>query len=319
LLTRTLVANVLNARPDVVHFFKPKAYAGLAHLVLWWLRRLGGISMRLVLDTDDWEQAWNKILPYSAVQKKLFAWQENWGLQHADTVTAASRALEDLTSQTRGTNAGVFYLPNGYLAEWPEGALSAEKVREMWQLGRAPVILLYSRFIEFRLERIVTLVKEVAGSVPEARWLIVGCGLQGEEQQLADKLAKAGLAEYARFTGWLPFDHLPACFAAADVAIHPYDDTIINRTKCSIKLIDLLMAGVPVVADDVGQNGEYIESGVSGSLVSSEDDTAFAGAILDLLHNPEKRAGLGKAAAVRIRENFGWTHLSQVAERSYRW
>jgi hypothetical protein len=59
LLARSLVAQTLALQPDVVHLFKPKAYAGLAHLMLWGLRRLKGLRVRLVVDTDDWEQAWN--------------------------------------------------------------------------------------------------------------------------------------------------------------------------------------------------------------------------------------------------------------------
>jgi hypothetical protein len=62
LLTRRLVTRALALRPDVIHCFKPKAYAGLAHLILWWLRRLRFTktlppTVRLVVDEDDWEQA----------------------------------------------------------------------------------------------------------------------------------------------------------------------------------------------------------------------------------------------------------------------
>ena len=116
-LSYRLVARALALRPDVIHFFKPKAYAGLAHLALWGLRRSGQTSARLVLDTDDWEQDWNNILPYSTAQKKLFAWQEVWGLRHADAVTVASRALEQLVEPYRmGVLPEIHYLPNGY---WP--------------------------------------------------------------------------------------------------------------------------------------------------------------------------------------------------------
>ena len=154
--------------------------------------------------------------------------------------------------------------------------------------------------------------------MPEARWLIVGQGLQGEEKQLANQLADENLAGFARFTGWVPFEHLSAYFAAADLAIHPYNDTIINRTKCSIKLIDLLMAGVPVVADAVGQNREYIQNNVSGVLVTPEDDRAFANAVVDLLQSPQKRERYGQAAAAYVRQNFNWDRLSEEVEKAYR-
>ena len=68
LVTRTLVTQALAWQPEVIHLFKPKAYAGLAHLLLWSLRRWQGRPRRLVVDSDDWEQAWNKLLPYSKPQ-----------------------------------------------------------------------------------------------------------------------------------------------------------------------------------------------------------------------------------------------------------
>jgi glycosyltransferase involved in cell wall biosynthesis len=146
----------------------------------------------------------------------------------------------------------------------------------------------------------------------------VGRGLAGEEQALTDHLAQVDLAAYVCFTGWLPVGQLPALFDAVDVAIFPYDDTIINRTKCSVKLIDLLLAGLPVVADAIGQNCEYIEHDVSGILVPVEDDIAFAEAVVGLLRSPDRRRKLGQAAALRIRKDFSWPHLAQIIERAYR-
>ncbi|MBI1876837.1 MAG: glycosyltransferase family 4 protein [Chloroflexi bacterium] len=337
LLTRTLVAEALVVKPEVIHFFKPKAYSGLAHLGLWWLRRLTGLPVRLVVDADDWEQAWNELGPYSAAQKRLFVWQEKWGLRHADAITAASRALEKLvTTQVEGDSARVFYLPNGCCPQGmsgdrrPEtGSISspspvsrlpspdAATVRERWRLGDAPTILLYSRFWEFRLGRIVTLVREVAAQLPQARWLMVGQGLQGEDKVLAVLLAEAGLAEYVRFAGWLPLGEAPAYFAAANVAVYPYDDTPINRTKCSVKLISLLQAGLPVVADAVGQNVEYIQQGLSGILTPAEDDAAMAAALVALLQDPAQQRKLGQAARQYLAENFDWAYLAQKAERAY--
>lgn len=322
-LTYSLVKRALALQPEVIHFFKPKAYAGLAHVALWGLRRLGHRSVRLVLDTDDWEQAWNDILSYSTLQKRLFAWQEIWGLRHADAVTVASRALEQWVRRYRdGASPGVHYLPNGYSPIKEEARLSLtsttpQVVREQWRLDSAPTVLLYSRFLEFRLGRVVALVGQVARQLPQARWLIVGRGLNGEEKELERQVNQAGLGRYVNFTGWLPLDQLPAYFQAADVAIFPYDDTWLNRTKCSIKLIDLLSTGLPVVADAVGQNCEYIQHNKTGILAPAGDDVAFGQALVELLQSPDQRRRLGQAAARAIREQFDWLQLAQSVERAY--
>jgi glycosyltransferase involved in cell wall biosynthesis len=131
-------------------------------------------------------------------------------------------------------------------------------------------------------------------------------------------LAEADLTEYVCFTGWLPVEQLPIHFAVADVAVYPYDDTLMNRTKCSVKLIDLLAAGLAVVADAVGQNVEYLQNGESGVLTPPADDTALAAALVALLQEPERRQKLGQAARQYLEENFSWSSLAQIVEKAYR-
>ena len=129
-----------------------------------------------MVDTDDWEQAWNDVLPYSTWQKKFFAWQEKWGLRHADAVTVASRALENLVAtQIKRQSADIFYLPNGIhtqtsMVEPGQVSRSQAPPSLIPFTSNTLVILLYSRFVEFRPERIVALVGQVAAQLPQARW-----------------------------------------------------------------------------------------------------------------------------------------------------
>jgi len=321
-LALRLVRRALSLRPDVVHCFKPKAYAGLAHFILWWLRRLRLIPpLRLVVDADDWEQAWNAAEDYSRLQKLVFTRQERWGLSHADAVVVASRELMRLAESAGAPPPRIFYVPNGVSpsqADAVSPARMASTVRMLWELDDAPVVLLYTRFFEFRLERVVEILGRLVAREPRARLLVVGEGLFGEEAELDEMLTAAGLANYAVFTGWVEAERLPSYFAAADVALFPYDDTLINRAKCSVKLTELLAAGVPVVADAIGQNTEYIVDGESGLLVPPEDDAAFAEAVVRLLRDAELRARLGAAAARRMRERFAWNDLVAEVEKAYR-
>ncbi len=325
-ITQMLVTKILRLQPDVVHCFKPKAYAGLTHFALWILRLLRVHKTRLVVDADDWEQAWNEIIPYTPSQKRFFVWQEEWGLNNADVVTVASRALERMVGK-EGTRMEaalrkVFYIPNGSIVDFddlPEVSTeSVQHMRQKWSLKDNPTILLLSRFQEFRLTRLVTIVEQVSLMMPEARWLIVGKGLQGEEQRLAQMLNEEGLGDCVHFTGWVPYDDLPLYFHAADVAVHPYDDTLISRTKCSIKLIELLSAELPVVADAVGQNLEYIPSEKHGLLVPAEDDLAFSQAIVKLLQAPDWRHQMGETARQYIQQHFDWARLVETVEKAYR-
>jgi glycosyltransferase involved in cell wall biosynthesis len=119
------------------------------------------------------------------------------------------------------------------------------------------------------------------------------------------------------YCGWVPDDSLPAYFAQADVAIYPFDDTLVNRAKCAVKLRDLLAAGVPVVAEGVGQNREMIRHGETGWLVEPGDVVSFADGVVRLLEDAPLRKRLGQAAARDVWERMAWVKLVEAVERAY--
>jgi glycosyltransferase involved in cell wall biosynthesis len=177
-------------------------------------------------------------------------------------------------------------------------------------------MLLFTRFFEFDLGRVVRIASQVMRVMPSARLLVVGKGLFGEDERFRELVEEAGVSERVIYIGWVGAEELPEYFAASDVAIYPFEDNLVNRTKCSVKLIALLAAGVPVVADAVGQNMEYIENGVTGLLVRHDVDS-FSESIIEVLCDPDFGKSLGTAARERISRDFDWRRLAGVAERAY--
>jgi glycosyltransferase involved in cell wall biosynthesis len=171
--------------------------------------------------------------------------------------------------------------------------------------------------VEFAVERLVEIWQRVARAVPEAQLIVVGRGLRGEERMLLQLVAECGLREHVRYLGWPGWVAMPGILAAADVALMPFDDTLINRTKCPARLVELMAAGLPVVADGVGQNREYIEDRVSGRLVPPGDVGAFANAMVELLLDRERRHAMGSAAAERVAGHFTWQRLALTVEQAY--
>jgi glycosyltransferase involved in cell wall biosynthesis len=307
--TLRLARRALVLRPDVIHLFKPKAYSGLVHWMLNLLPRLQ--RPHVVVDADDWEGAggWNEIGGYTPAQRRFFAWQERWGLTHAFSVTVASRTLQSLVWAQGVEPERVYYVPNGI---WnPPAPIEAPSGSE------EPTILLYTRFFEFPAWRAISLLGKIREGVPEARLLVVGRGLYGEEETFLELARQEGLAEAIEYVGWVEPEELPSYFARALLAIYPYDDTLINRAKCAVKLLDLLAAGIPVVAEAVGQNRECICHGESGWLVEPGDLPAFADAVIGLLQNPELRQRLGQAASADVRSRLGWQRLVVTVEEAY--
>ncbi|MBN1937530.1 MAG: glycosyltransferase family 4 protein [Anaerolineae bacterium] len=312
-LTFRLVRRALALRPQAIHCFKPKAYAGLSAWVLWQLKKLHLTHVRLIVDTDDWEGrgGWNELAAYSGAQKRMFAWQERWGLRHADAITVASRALQTIV-WSMGVPAGaVHYAPNAATAD----QIPASPARP--DPSAPPTVLLYTRFFEFGLERVVDTLHLIHQSRPDARFTVVGKGLFGEQDRFLDLCRAAGLTDVLDYRGWAPPETLPDLFSQAHVALYPFDDTLVNRTKCAVKLRDLLAAGVPVVADAVGENAEMIANRASGLLVRPDSPGAMADAALELLGNPLLRESLGQCAQQYVREHLVWERLIERVENAY--
>ena len=315
-ISRALVGETLAWRPDVVHAFKPKAYSGLAAEWLWRFHR---DRLRLVVDTDDWEGAggWNDLAPYSRLQKRVFARQERYGLTHAHAVTVASRTLESLVWSLGVPRERVAYVPNGPgipLREIAPDERAAARAR--LGLGGRPTLLVYSRLFEFDTARLAAVLAGVRAALPDVAVLLVGAGLyDADSARFRDQLAAAGLLAAVVDVGWVALAELPATLAAADVGLYLMDDTLLNRAKCPVKLADMLAAGVPVVAEGVGQVTEYVRDGRTGAVCASGDVAGLVGASVTLLRAGEQEQR--EAARADMRERFGWERLAGAVEVVY--
>lgn len=296
----------LAEKPDLVHLFKPKGYGGLAAMLHLSLQRLGLKIPPLFLDTDDWEGAggMNDLHSYSSAEKRVFAFQEKWLSRTAAGVTVASRELEKLTAGLGVPKGRIMYLPN--CVEAKAGG-DGRRIRD--RLGISPetlVLLLYTRFFEFSQERLHLLFAEIHRLAPELRLLVVGQGRNREEELLLKAADQMGFREVLTVIGWVEPEDIPDYLAAADMAVYLLDDTLLNRAKCPAKLTELLMAGLPVVADHTGQAAEYIQSGETGILCRPGDWREMAAAVSAFSGDVSRCRESGGAGRRYLLENFSW-------------
>ena len=125
------------------------------------------------------------------------------------------------------------------------------------------------------------------------------------------------LSQAVTFTGWIDHRQVPSYLAAADAAIYPYRDTLINRAKCSIKVLEYMTMGKAIVTHRVGQNTEYLEHRHSGFLAEPGSVEDFAEGLLQVLQDRTFARRLGEHAAERIAHRFNWETRVEDVERAY--
>lgn len=303
-------------RPDVVHVFKPKGPSGLAGAAFWATRTrtrgesraapsMRGRAPWIVVDADDWEGpgGWNDDprARYSSAMRAFFAWQERFGLAHADAWTVTSACLRERAVGLGAAAERVFILPNGLQDETPRNDAAPAP-------GSALRALLYTRFAGVRACHVAAIWQEVRALLPEAVLTVVGHGLASEERELA------GLPGIEA-VGWVEPCELPGMMARAALAIAPWDDTPANRARHSVKVLEMMAAGLPVVAYAVGELPSTLDG--AGLLVPPGDAPGFARAVGSLLADPACAAWLGAMARERVASRYSWDRLSAIALHAY--
>jgi glycosyltransferase involved in cell wall biosynthesis len=221
-----------------------------------------------------------------------------------------------MVREMRGHAGRVLYLPN-CVREARQG--NGKGVRQRLGIDEAaPVVLLYTRFFEFSQEKLHFIFAEIHRQQPDVLFLVVGKGRNNEEELLVSKSREMGFAQALVMAGWVDPDDLPDFLAAGDLAVYPFDDTLLNRCKCPAKLTELLMAGLPVVADRVGQVSEYLPPAADLLLCNPEERQEMAAAVLTLLHDANRRRALGDNGKSYLLANFSWRDYAAKLHDFYR-
>ncbi len=309
-VVRRLLHEIDRIQPAIVHVVKPRAHAGLVQWWLWQRRKLGTTHPALILDTDDWEQAWAPVNGYAPLMARFLAWQEEWGIRHTDGISAASRWLVDRI-QAAAPRIPRLYLPNGVAPPVP-GDLR-------WQPQDQRDVLFFSRFVEVSPAWLALFAQALHSLAPGARLLIAGTPVQPGIDD-AFRRALAAIAPDAAPVEWLGYVQradLAAIYARAGCAIFPADAVPLQQAKCSVRLATTLLAGMPVVASAVGEQAAYGADGAARLVVAGAPPITFAAAVAAVLAAPAEQAALSRHAHARLLQRYDWTLLAAQLDTFY--
>jgi len=231
-----------------------------------------------------------------------------WALKQCDRVYAPSREIAERLAERVNLRRAPEVFRNGVPAapaEWRERRDGEEDVPTIvWAARMVPtkdphaLIRAAARLREegWRL-RVV-----LAGSAPpKMEWFIA------ETVGLVRELGLEGVVE---MPGWL--GDTTGLFARSSIAVQS------SRSEgLSLSLLEQMMAGLAVVATDVGDTAEAVLDGRTGVLVPPGDDGALTDAIRMLLSDPGLRRRLGESAREYARREFSMERMAERAEEEY--
>jgi glycosyltransferase involved in cell wall biosynthesis len=132
------------------------------------------------------------------------------------------------------------------------------------------------------------------------RLLIAGQGPQRTTLQALTR--ELGLTDRISFLGEVSESERRLLLHACDVFVLPS----IDRSEAfGIAQLEAMACGKPVVSSDLPTGIRVVnQDGVTGRSIPPSDPDALAGALNELLEDDQLRAGLGKAARLRVEQEF---------------
>lgn len=180
-----------------------------------------------------------------------------------------------------------------------------------------PVVLCVSHFQPKK--GIVYLVRAFAAlrtSHPHAKLRLLGSGEQ--EARVRAEIDALGIADRVEFLAPVPYEELPAVFAAADVFVLPsVMSTDFDIDEISMVIVEAMATGLPVVTTHHAGIAEIVRDGENGFLAEERDVDSLADALDRLLADPSSWAPLARAARATVERHFDRKRQGPVLEARY--
>jgi phosphatidylinositol alpha-1,6-mannosyltransferase len=142
--------------------------------------------------------------------------------------------------------------------------------------------------------------------VPDALYLIVGSG--DDLPRLESRTREMGITDSVYFAGSVSPEELDVCYDRCCVFAMPARTELDARAPrgegFGIVFLEAMAHGKPVIGPRIGAPAEFIRSGEHGLLVDPANSGEVAGALIDLLQDPERARRMGDAGKQWVAREF---------------
>jgi len=291
-----LLSLTKNKRVDIIHTFFEKS-----EVMGWLAARLSGIPVWITSRRD-----------LGFKRKRIYDKIFRFTLKDCKKCIANCNAVRDQAIQQENIppeKIEVIY--NGLdLSEYQQTVKNKSLREELGLLNGTPLVGLIANF-NFEIKGHIYFLgaaKKILGKVPDAKFVLVGDGpLRPRYEEVAREL---NIKKDVYFLG-IRTD-VPTIISNLDVAVLSSTNEGFSNV-----IMESMAAGKPVVATKVGGSKEMVSDGITGYLVPPADSQAMAGAIINLIQNPDKAIAMGSAGREVVKEKFTVETMVKKYEELY--
>ncbi len=230
-------------------------------------------------------------------------------------VTVVSRTLWE-----RSRSLGI---PEERLALIPSGCdherirvLDKRECRRNLSLPTENPILCFSGFAFWDYSFLLEAFVRVLQTYPSALLIVAGLDKDGALDDITERCLGL-LKTQVRMLGRVEPSEISTPLGAADLHLLPLPDNPVNRARWPIKFGDYLCSGRPLVVSRVGDTVDWLEKAEAG-VACDPTPESMAGAILQLLADPQQAERMGHNARRLAEGELSWSHQGDRLEAIYR-
>ena len=176
--------------------------------------------------------------------------------------------------------------------------------------GSMDLVLWGRREDEKGIPELLRTLKEVSSRIPKVSLHLIGKGNMTESYR--KQAIDLGVVDRVIFHNWMDINAIQAFISKCAVGVFP------SRIESfGLSMAEAMAAGLPIIATRVGALPEFIEDGVTGTLVPPGNIPALYRAILEKLENPNHAQILADSGRETMRQRFSWDQSARVMTEIY--
>ncbi len=294
---------------DVVHFQKCSNYAAIPAIAAAYYQR-----KPIHYDWDDWEQAIFEKDNRNPIGSWIYFQQmEKHLLKLVDTISVASKGIEELSRKMKFPGDRTYYIPVGADLDVFSPHLDGDDIRRQYHLDKKIVLyqgqLSGSNYVHLFLHS----AEKILSKRNDVHFVVVGGGDKYEDA--VNIVHNLNISDKVLFTNKVPHNQVPQFISSADVVVASFENNSQVSCKSPLKVVEYMASGKAIVASRVGEVPHMI--GDSGLLTDPENNSEMAKAIERLLDDSELRQELGRKARLRAETTFNWQNSAKTLMQAY--
>ena len=234
---------------------------------------------------------------FSGLEKKVITFAEKFLANRTDLlISVGNKVGIELRTEGVGKNKNWQSIAPGVIA-----LAQMEKKEARRKIGINNDSVLFGWMARVTEVKNPFLLIEVAKRLPSIDFVMAGGGnlLEQVKARAPKNLSVIGWADASVF------------WSAVDCAISTSDNE-----GMPVALIEAQLAGIPVIATDVGSNSEVIENGITG-IVTTKDLEMLVSEVQRLARNASMRAAMGDMARIRALKEFNMEKMINTHTDAY--